>query len=181
MVPGLHISQRHSVLRILMGLVVVSSFSGACGGEQTEAEMPVTDDAGVVRSFEIASRRHVQGRVEYEHTPPVGGDHSSEWQRCGFYSDPIIPERGVHSMEHGAVWITYHPGLRGDDVSRLRRLTRGQDHVLVSRWSDDLPAPLVASAWGRQVSLRTPDDTELRQFIRDFAGGPQAPEQGVSC
>ncbi len=138
-------------------------------------------DAGVVREFEVSSRKHVTGTVRYEQTPPVGGDHSSAWQECGYYGQAITPERGVHSMEHGAVWITFRGDIGGDELRRLRDLAESHDHVLVSRWNDGLPAPVVASAWGRQVRLRTTTDPGLQAFVDSFAGGPQAPEQGVPC
>ncbi len=170
---------RRAVLLTLL-VVAVTGFVVACGDEKEEVQVPV-EDAGVVRTFEIASRKHVTGKVVYEHMPPVGGDHSSAWQECGYYDRLIVAERGVHSMEHGAVWITFRDGLGRDDRRRLRELAEGRRHVLVSRWDDKLPAPLVASAWGRQVKLRSAADPELQQFVDMFAGGPQAPEQGVPC
>ncbi len=161
-------------------LVLVFVSATACGTEKAETDTPVAD-AGVVREFTVTSRNHVPGRVHYEQTPPVGGDHSSAWQECGYYGRTITPERGVHSMEHGAVWITFRSGIGRDEKSRLRKLAEGRDHVLVSQWNDTLPAPVVASAWGRQVKLRSAGDPELQQFVDMFAGGPQAPEKGVPC
>ena len=88
--------------------------------------------------------------VSYPQRPPVGGDHSPIWQNCGFYDDPIANENGVHSLEHGVVWITYRPDLSQDQVNALRRLARNERHILVSPFPG-LPAPVVASAWGRQA------------------------------
>lgn len=167
------------VLMLILPLVLSSAAVG-CAGEREELDLTVAD-AGVVRTFEVRDRLHVEGSVHYEQTPPVGGNHSSAWQRCGFYSEFIAPERGVHSLEHGAVWITYHPQLPSREVRRLRQLAGENDHVLVSRWDDTLAAPVVASAWGRQMRLLTATDPKLEEFIREFAGGRQAPEQGVPC
>jgi hypothetical protein len=33
------------------------------------------------------------------------------WQNCGFHSDPVRNETAVHSMEHGAVWVSYRPAF----------------------------------------------------------------------
>ncbi len=161
-------------------MVSLSVFATACGTERSETDAPVVD-AGVVHELPVMSRNHVAGRVRYDQTPPVGGDHSSAWQKCGYYGRVITPERGVHSMEHGAVWITFRSGIGRDEKSRLRQLAETHDHVLVSQWNDNLPAPVVASAWGRQVKLRSAGDPELQQFVDMFAGGPQAPEKGVPC
>lgn len=133
-----------------------------------------------VQSFPVPSRNHVLTPVSYPQTPPVGGNHSPVWQNCGFYDTPIANEHGVHSLEHGAVWITYQPGLPRVQVDSLRRLARRTSYVLVSPYAG-LPAPVVASAWGRQARLRSADDPLLHHFVRAFRLGAQAPERGGPC
>ena len=46
---------------------------------------------------------------------------------------------------------------------------------------EDIPTPVVASAWGRQIQLDDADDERLDQFIRRFRLGPEALEPGASC
>ena len=157
-----------AVVALGVALVVIS----AGGGEEAVAP------PGVM-TVEVASADHVQGRVDYEQTPPVGGDHNAVWQNCGYYSQPIVPEMGVHSMEHGAVWITYQPSLAEDQVEVLRGLAGS--HVLVSPWTDGLPAPVVASAWGSQLPLDSASDPALEAFIEVFRQGDQTPEPGAPC
>ena len=133
-----------------------------------------------VESFAIPSRNHVEGTVSYPQTPPVGGDHNPVWQNCGFYSSPVRNENAVHSMEHGAVWITYQPDLPSDQVEVLRNLAHDNTYVLVSPFLDS-PAPVVASAWGKQLQLDSANDPRLEQFVSAFREGPQAPERGAPC
>ena len=133
-----------------------------------------------VESFAIPSRNHVEGIVSYPQTPPVGGDHNPVWQNCGFYSSPVRNENAVHSMEHGAVWITYQPDLPSDQVNVLRNLAHDNTYVLVSPFPDS-PAPVVASAWGKQLQLDSANDPRLEQFVSAFREGPQAPERGAPC
>lgn len=133
-----------------------------------------------VRTYPVASRFHTTGRVTYEQTPPVGGDHAPVWQNCGFYDQVIPNETAVHSLEHGAVWITYRPDLPADQVDILRTLGRRESFVLVSPFPD-LPAPVVASAWGNQLTLPSAADPRLSQFISAFRRGPQTPEPGAPC
>ena len=145
--------------------------------ELPSARPPVP--VGVTR-FDIAERSHVVGPVAYPRQPPVGGNHASVWQNCGFYSRPVPAENAVHSMEHGAVWITYRPDVPREALDRLREHATRLTHVLVSALPD-LPTPVVASAWGHQLRLDSVDDPRLDQFIRRFRLGPEAPERGGPC
>jgi hypothetical protein len=90
----------------------------------------------------VASRVHTTGHVSYPQVPPVGGPHAPVWQNCGFYDEAIPNETAVHSLEHGAVWITYRPDLPVDQVDILRRLAHSQTFILASPFPN-LPAPLV--------------------------------------
>ena len=133
-----------------------------------------------VQSFDNLARTHVQTPVTYPQTPPVGGPHDPVWQNCGYYSKPVKNENGVHVLEHGAVWITYRPDLPADQIDRLRQLAHGQTYLLVSSYPD-LPAPIVASAWGKQVQLDSASDPRLNAFIKAYRIGPQTPEKGAAC
>jgi hypothetical protein len=132
-----------------------------------------------LRTYSGLSRNHVTTPVAYSQKPPVGGDHAPVPENCGFYSAAIPAENGVHSLEHGAVWITYRPDLPAAQVGRLRNLTQ-QTYVLVSPYPG-LPSPVVASAWGRQVRLASASDARLGQFVKAFRQGPQTPEPGAAC
>ena len=133
-----------------------------------------------VQAFDIESRRHVMTAVAYAQNPPVGGNHYPIWQNCGFYDTPVANERAVHSLEHGAVWITYRADLPRDQVQALRTLARTMTYILVSPYPG-LAAPVVASAWGRQARLASADDPALEEFVRVYRLGRQAPERGAEC
>jgi Protein of unknown function (DUF3105) len=133
-----------------------------------------------VQSFEITERSHVQAPVSYPQVPAVGGNHAPIWQNCGFYETPIANENAVHSLEHGAVWITYRSDLPEAQIERLRRLAQSQSYILVSPLPEQ-SAPVVVSAWGHQLHLASIEDPRLDQFVGVFRLGPQAPERGGSC
>ncbi|MGH2618337.1 MAG: DUF3105 domain-containing protein [Thermomicrobiales bacterium] len=129
------------------------------------------------REFAVTAG-HTADTVAYDPLPPVGGEHDSTPQTCGFYATPIRNENAVHSLEHGAIWITYRPDLPQDQVDRLRTLAEDEGKVLVSPF-DDLPAPIVASSWGRQLWLDSAQDDRLEQFVQRFRG--DAPEPAAPC
>ena len=168
----------------LVAAVLIAVTAIVIVGEQRRqsdvAEAAAGDISGV-QTFTDLSATHVQQPVQYEQTPPVGGDHAGAWANCGTYTDPIPSELGVHSLEHGAVWITYSPDVPTEQVQRLTVLAGGNAYVLLSPF-DGLPEqPIVASAWGLQLPLETADDPRLEQFLVKYQQGEQTPEPGAPC
>lgn len=133
-----------------------------------------------VQSYADLPRGHAQGALTYKQDPPAGGVHNPAWQNCGVYTTVIANENGVHSLEHGAVWITYTPDLPAEEVQRLQGLTRDSGFRLLSPYSG-LVSPIVASAWGAQLQLQTADDPRLGQFIKKYELSPLGPEPGAPC
>lgn len=131
-------------------------------------------------SYSNISRDHVQGKVSYPQNPPVGGGHSAVWQNCGIYTSPIGNENGVHSLEHGAVWVTYRPDLPADQVKTLQDVVRGQKYGLLSPYPG-LPGPVVVTAWGVQLKLPSAGDPRLKLFFARYGDGMKAPEPGGEC
>ncbi|MBC3761238.1 DUF3105 domain-containing protein [Quadrisphaera oryzae] len=127
-------------------------------------------------------REHVTGAVSYPQTPPVGGNHDAVWQNCGVYADQsqVADRNAVHSLEHGAVWVTYDPSLPADQVATLREAVSASDYTLLSPYAG-VPSPVVASAWGEQLQLPSADDPRLATFLRKYVQGPQTPEPGAPC
>ncbi len=165
--------------------------TGTVGGETTSLEQTteVTFTLPSLASlappegtefFEIEDRFHSEDPISYEQDPPVGGNHAPTWLPCGFYDQPVASEQAVHSLEHGAVWITYQPDLPDEQVEVLRKLAEDESFVLVSPYPD-LLAPVVASAWGRQLAIDSATDPDLQQFVSAFQQGPQTPEPGAPC
>jgi hypothetical protein len=87
--------------------------------------------------------RHTEGAVDYPQSPPAGGEHSPVWQNAGFYEEPVSNETAVHTLEHGAVWITYRPDLPREQKDAIRELEDAQSCVLASPY-EGLDAPVVA-------------------------------------
>lgn len=128
--------------------------------------------------FEVTDASHVQGQIYEPNEVPPGGPHSPIWANCGFYDEPIAPENAVHSLEHGAAWITYRPDLAANETEALRDLSARK--VLISPVEGQV-SPIMATAWGYQLSLDNTDDPRLSQFIAEFAGSFNAPEPGAAC
>ncbi|RAX16275.1 DUF3105 domain-containing protein [Pseudarthrobacter sp. AG30] len=141
-----------------------------------EARKPIQG----VQTFTGLSRNHVQTAVEYPQEPGVGGDHAPIWTNCGVYTTPINEQSAVHSLEHGAVWLTYKPDLAAADIATLTGLARDKPYVLLSPDTNQT-APVKTTAWGTQLELTTADDARIPVFIRAYAQSKNAPEPGAAC
>ena len=133
-----------------------------------------------VKTASYPAGQHIAGPIVYAENSPIGGQHNVVWQNCGIYDAPIHNEHAVHSMEHGAIWITYRPDLAPDQVQTLRALA-ADDYLLLSPYPS-LPHPVVASAWNHQLTFERGDDPGLPAFIAKYKNNPETtPEFGASC
>jgi len=158
---------------VVVTVVAVSSGGGSNGLPQG------------TQVFAEANHQHVTGTVHYDRTPPAGGPHSATWLNCGVYTQPVPNVNAVHDLEHGAVWITYQPGLSAAGVQQLQQYVEanydGSQRYLTLSPYPGLPTPVVASTWGAQIQLTGPGDSRLAAFVLHYIGGNQGGEQGSSC
>ena len=168
--------KRSALIRRIVAIAIVLLIAGAIAfwvvrdRELTAAVTTSTYSAGL----------HRTGRISYAQTPPVGGAHHIVWQNCGIYETPVHDEHAVHSLEHGAIWITYRQDLAPDQLQTLRAIAQ-DDYMLLSPFPG-LPSPIVLSAWNHQLRLDRADDPKLRAFISRYKNNPSTtPEFGASC
>lgn len=159
--------------------VVVAAVLLLAGGSASGAPPAGT------KVFSEPTHTHTTGSVHYDHVPPAGGAHNPVPLNCGVYAEPVPNVNAVHSLEHGAVWVTYRPSLSVSDVLSLRSVVQShfvgsQLYVILSPYPG-LPAPVVATAWGAQLRLQSATDPRLVAFIKYYAGGGQGGEQGAPC
>ena len=131
-----------------------------------------------VETFDNVSG-HVEGTVDYPQTPPAGGEHNQVWLNCGVYEQPVPNENAVHSMEHGALWVTYDPGLDGAELSALRAKLPST-YVVLSPF-EGLPSPIVLSGWNTQLRIDDADDPRIAQFFEEYWKSQDVPEPGAAC
>jgi hypothetical protein len=167
---------------IIVGLIAVAFIGGFIALVVLDArQKTASSPPGEVQTYDVGPPGdHREGEIDYAQTPPAGGPHNDIWQNCGFYDEPIRDEMAAHSLEHGAVWITYSPDLPQDEIERLRDLAQSQTYLLVSPYPDQ-DYPVVASAWGKQLTLESAEDPGLERFIGAYIQGPQTPEPGAAC
>lgn len=143
----------------------------SAGGDGTEIEG--------VEVFENTTT-HVEGTVDYEQSPPTGGPHNSMWLNCGIYSEPQQDENAVHSLEHGAVWVTYDAEqVSGAELETLRAQLPST-YVILSPY-EGLDTPIALSSWNHQLKLDSADDARIPQFFEEFWRNQNVPEPTATC
>ncbi|MCY0906226.1 DUF3105 domain-containing protein [Arthrobacter sp. H14-L1] len=140
------------------------------------AKQPIAD----VKTYSDLTRNHVSAAVAYPQQPGVGGDHAQIWTNCAVYTQPVKEQQAVHSLEHGAVWISYQPGLPQADVATLTSLAKDKPYILLSP-NPNQPEPVTVTAWGNQLALQEAGDARIPAFLKAFVQGPQTPEPGAAC
>jgi hypothetical protein len=129
----------------------------------------------------VNQRDHVWGPQKYDLSPPVAGNHNQNWQRClgDVYPAAIASEHALHSMEHGAVWITYNPDLPAAQVEQLAKKVRGNDYMLMSPYPG-LDKPISLQAWGFQLKVDSAGDKRIDEFIKALRQNASL-EAGTPC
>lgn len=172
-----------AAVAVLAGLVAGGGYLMNRADKQDKAETaakssPVKGE----KNWDKLSREHVDKKVDYPMNPPVGGDHNPVWMNCDadVYTDAIPKENAVHSLEHGAVWVTYNGKAKPADVKKLGERVSATPYSLMSP-VEDQAAPLMLSAWGKQVTVTSASDARVAQFFTKYVQGPQTPEPGAAC
>lgn len=122
---------------------------------------------------------HVEGKVDYAQNPPAGGEHNQMWLNCGIYDQPVPNENAVHSLEHGAIWVTYDPSISDEDLKALK-LQLPSTYIVLSP-KEDLPSKIVLSGWNSQLQVDSVDDKRIPEFLEEFWKSQNVPEPGASC
>ncbi|WP_406182423.1 DUF3105 domain-containing protein [Streptomyces sp. NBC_01006] len=127
-------------------------------------------------------RNHVETPVKYPMNPPVGGDHNPRWMNCNgdVYKNAVPEVNAVHSLEHGAVWVTYNEKAAKGDVDALAGTVAKTPYTLMSPVKEQA-GTIMLSAWGKQLTVDKADDPRVAQFFTKYVQGPQTPEPGAAC
>ncbi|MBA2948705.1 DUF3105 domain-containing protein [Streptomyces himalayensis] len=170
---------------VVGGVVLVNSQSEDKGGTASDSKSAghfTTDKDGVKTWSEKLSQNHVATAVDYPMTPPVGGDHNQVWMNCNgdVYTKAVKNENAVHSLEHGAVWVTYNSKASEADVKALEEKVKKTPYTLMSP-VEDQQDPIMLSAWGKQRTVTGASDPNLDTFFETYVQGKQTPEPGAAC
>ena len=168
----------------VLAIVLIATITFAALNQGSGRNRLLTNPDAAIKGVSVAtgdlSRRHVAGQMKYPQTPPNAGDHNAVPQQCAVYTTPIAPEHALHSLEHGAVWVTYNDSVPAAQVEELASKVQGNPYRLMSPLPDQ-KSPINLSAWGRRLSVDSASDKRVDEFFTAYTNGPQAPEPGAAC
>ncbi|CAL9342185.1 DUF3105 domain-containing protein [Streptomyces sp. enrichment culture] len=150
----------------------------AAKDEERAKAAPVSGE----KTWSKLGRNHVEKQVDYPMTPAAGGDHSQVWQNCDgdVYTQEIQAENAVHSLEHGAVWVTYNDRAADADVKALAARVAKTPYTLMSPLKAQ-SSPITLTAWGHQINVTKASDPRVAEFLEKYVQGSQTPEPGAAC
>ncbi|QGV80939.1 DUF3105 domain-containing protein [Streptomyces ficellus] len=183
--------RRNRIITISVSALVVAGLVGFGGyvlnkenKEQEQREAAAKAPIGEEKSWDAKKlgRNHVTKPVTYPMKPPVGGDHDQVWLNCdrNVYKKPVPERNAVHSLEHGAVWVTYNDKAPAADVKKLEEKVGKTSYSFMSPVKEQTGA-IMLSAWGKQVTVDGADDPRVDAFFTRYVQGPQTPEPGAAC
>ncbi|XP_064476461.1 uncharacterized protein LOC135390620 isoform X2 [Ornithodoros turicata] len=114
-------------------------------------------------------------RIIYDTILPTHEGHRPLWPVFGEYQ--YVPQqRWLHSIEHGATVMLYHPCTPKAEVRKLRSLVKKcvWKHIISPYRKLTLGRPLALVAWGISYEMSTVDERDVVRFIRRHAlKGPE--------
>ena len=160
--------------------VVVASFVFAPAPAPTyQAGNSTGREIEGVQTFENRSD-HVQGAVTYDQTPPAGGPHNPYWLNCGVYTEPQQNENAVHSLEHGAIWITYDPERVDEAGVEALESVMPSSYAILSPYPG-MDSPVAVSGWNHQLKVDDPTDPRIAEFFTEYWRSQNVPEPNATC
>ncbi|NUU25056.1 MAG: DUF3105 domain-containing protein [Streptomycetaceae bacterium] len=168
---------------VVGGVVLVRSQSDKSDAADSKTTGKFVTGKDGVRTWEgTLGRTHVTKSVKYSSEPPVGGDHNQVWMNCNgdVYTKELKNEHAVHSLEHGAVWVTYTSKAPKADVEALAAKVKQTPYTLMSP-DEKQKDPIMLTAWGHQRTVTSASDPNVAKFFETYVQGKQTPEKGAAC
>ncbi|XP_043252321.1 uncharacterized protein LOC122397283 [Colletes gigas] len=128
-----------------------------------------------ISRYYVATHKCMQETIEYDDAIPLFGPHRPLWPVYGEYK--FLPkQRWIHSLEHGAIVMLYHPCANPLEVQRLKSLVAGclRRHVITPYNLLNQDRPLALLVWGCRLTMSYVNPNLVTSFIREHAlRGPE--------
>ena len=163
---------------VVIGLIVASIVFAPAPPKEYEPGSAGAEIEGV-ETFEQRDRAR-RGRRRLRADAPGGRAHNAVWLNCGIYDQAVPNENAVHSMEHGAVWVTYDPAeVAGDELETLKG-ELPSTYIVLSPY-EGMDSPIALAKWNHQLKVDSADDERIPQFLEEYWRSQNVPEPNAAC
>jgi hypothetical protein len=182
---------------LVVGVIVVALVLLFGSGENPNAGT-IVPDAGQTHVSQgvncrapasAAQAEECGGGDPYTSLPATSGPHWNGPANWGVYSTPQIETQLIHNLEHGGIVIWYAAErVPAEGIDTLTQYVNtqvasgisGRFKFLLSPWPgpDELPAPIVVTAWRYMLELEEADTAAIDEFARAHYGRSPEPNGG---
>ncbi len=170
-----------TLTKVIIGLVIVAVIGGV-GYLFATSDPDGSANSLLGNEIEDLGANHItQGDkvTTYNSNPPTSGPHWPSPAECKVYNEEVPDEAVVHSLEHGAVWVSYKDIEDKDLVSKLEEIVnKNPGKILLSpRSSND--ANIALASWNRLLKIEQFDENQISEFIK--SNRSNSPEPLAQC
>ncbi|XP_037050757.1 uncharacterized protein LOC119084797 [Bradysia coprophila] len=124
----------------------------------------------------VALHKCMDEEIVYDDDIPTFGAHRKLWPVYGEYVF-VPPQRWIHSLEHGAIVLLYHPCANLNQLDMVKSLVKKclYRHIISAYDLLEPERPFALVAWGRSLEFSVVDQLAVVSFIRLY--GLQGPEK----
>lgn len=98
--------------------------------------------------------------------PPTSGWHDPVPLSGGFYENPQVLPRILHSLEHGAVAVYYKPSVTSEDKEKLRAFyEKNKNKKLIISPLVDMATNFASTSWEYLDAFDMYDEARIQQFL----------------
>jgi hypothetical protein len=181
---------------LLVGVILLVLVLVLGGGPSADVGVQLADDGQAhvaqgtdCRAPATGTQQQECGADPYSSVPAASGPHWDGPANWGVYSTPLIETQLIHNLEHGGIVVWYDPDAA--DAAQVDELSRyvttqvssgisGRFKFVLSPWggAEELPSPIVATAWRHLLELDEVDTAALDAFTREHYGRSPEPNGG---
>ena len=159
-------SQKLKDLSRWIVIIIVIAGVGYGAWKFLSKSAPQGDDKSV--GYPILGRDHIavgSTHDPYNSNPPTSGPHYEIPARLGLYDVELPDERVIHNLEHGEIWISYNPRVKGQVVEAIKSIMNS--HMVVTPRSKN-DTDIALAAWGRLDAFNLDGKPLDLQRVKDF-------------
>lgn len=138
-------------------------------GEDFSKHIPVMENSNHVPA-------EADKTIEYNSNPPTSGPHYGSTAKSGFRDEMIPDGHIIHNLEHGDIWIAYHPRIANSIKEELKQFSAAKV-IIAAREANETDIAL--AAWGRLDTFDIENNQlpvgRVKDFIKRYAN--QGPEK----